>query len=51
MACKNCGHPANRHDYNPDWKIRETCHGISIKVDSKHGITQTCKIACKRFVS
>jgi len=43
MPCKTCGHKANEHDYNHDWKVRGKCHPKSV-----NGVTKPCN--CKEFV-
>lgn len=42
MPCKNCGHNANLHEYNRDWKVRERC--------VNHIINHTKNCNCEEFV-
>lgn len=46
MVCV-CGHKANRHDYNRDWKIREKCRGQSIPLGGMKFESIGC--GCSKF--
>ena len=47
MVCK-CGHSANNHDYNKDFRVRDRCQGEHLIKNGKN-VYIPCKVNCREF--